>query len=49
MILIILKCIDDKNNYVYFMASPDNATQLIFIQDQNGWKRKIRIDYRLQN
>ena len=23
-----IKCIDDKNNYVYFMASPNNATQL---------------------
>lgn len=23
-----IKCIDEKNNYVYFMASPDNATQL---------------------
>ena len=23
-----IKCIDDKNGYVYFMASPNNATQL---------------------
>ncbi len=23
-----IKCIDEKNNYVYFMASPNNATQL---------------------
>ena len=23
-----IKCIDDKNNYIYFMASPNNATQL---------------------
>ncbi|HET7116051.1 MAG TPA: DPP IV N-terminal domain-containing protein, partial [Hanamia sp.] len=23
-----IKCVDDKNGYVYFMASPDNATQL---------------------
>jgi len=23
-----IKCVDDENGYVYFMASPDNATQL---------------------
>lgn len=23
-----ISCVDEKNNYVYFMASPDNATQL---------------------
>jgi len=39
-----IKCIDEKNNYVYFMASPDNATQLYLFRtklDGQGTLEKL--------
>ena len=36
-----IKCIDDKNNYVYFMASPDNATQLYLYRVKMDGKGKL--------
>ncbi|MGH2648286.1 MAG: DPP IV N-terminal domain-containing protein, partial [Ginsengibacter sp.] len=35
-----IKCIDDKNNYVYFMASPNNATQLYLYRVKMDGKGK---------
>ncbi len=36
-----IKCIDEKNNYVYFMASPDNATQLYLFRTSLDGKGKL--------
>jgi len=36
-----IKCIDDKNGYVYFMASPDNATQLYLFRTKLSGKGKL--------
>ncbi|MBS1738176.1 MAG: DPP IV N-terminal domain-containing protein [Bacteroidetes bacterium] len=36
-----IKCIDDKNGYVYFMASPDNATQLYLFRTKLNGKGKL--------
>lgn len=36
-----IKCIDDKNGYVYFMASPDNATQLYLYRAKLNGKGKL--------
>ena len=36
-----IKCIDDKNNYVYFMASPNNATQLYLYRVKMDGKGKL--------
>ncbi len=38
-----IKCIDDKNNYVYFMASPDNATQLYLYRIKMDGKGKLEL------
>jgi dipeptidyl-peptidase-4 len=38
-----IKCIDDKNNYVYFMASPDNATQLYLYRVKMDGKGKLEL------
>ncbi|MGG9970226.1 DPP IV N-terminal domain-containing protein [Ferruginibacter sp. SUN002] len=35
-----IKCIDDKGGYVYFMASPDNATQLYLYRVRLDGKSK---------
>ncbi len=43
-----IKCIDDKNNYVYFMASPDNATQLYLYRTKLDGKGKLEL-FRLQS
>ncbi len=36
-----IKRIDDKNGYVYFMASPDNATQLYLFRTKLNGKGKL--------
>ena len=36
-----IKCIDDKNGYVYFMASPNNATQLYLYRTKLNGKGKL--------
>jgi dipeptidyl-peptidase-4 len=36
-----IKCIDDKNGYVYFMASPKNATQLYLYRTKLNGKGKL--------
>jgi dipeptidyl-peptidase-4 len=36
-----IKCIDDKNDYVYFMASPNNATQLYLFRTKLNGKGKL--------
>lgn len=36
-----IKCIDDKNGYVYFMASPKNATQLYLFRTKLNGKGKL--------
>ena len=36
-----IKCIDEKNNFVYFMASPDNATQLYLFRTRLDGKGKL--------
>ncbi len=36
-----IKCIDDKNKYVYFTASPDNATQLYLYRTRLDGKGKL--------
>ncbi len=36
-----IKCIDEKNNFVYFMASPDNATQLYLFRTKLDGKGKL--------
>lgn len=36
-----IKCIDEKNNYVYFMASPENATQLYLFRVGLDGKSKL--------
>ena len=38
-----IKCIDDKNNYVYFMASPKNATQLYLYRIKMDGKSKLEL------
>jgi dipeptidyl-peptidase-4 len=38
-----IKCIDDKDNYVYFMASPDNATQLYLYRVKMDGKGKLEL------
>ncbi|MEO6288348.1 MAG: S9 family peptidase [Ginsengibacter sp.] len=38
-----IECIDDKNNYVYFMASPDNATQLYLYRTKIDGKGKLEL------
>jgi dipeptidyl-peptidase 4 len=38
-----IKCIDDKNNYVYFMASPNNATQLYLYRTKLDGKGKLEL------
>ena len=38
-----IKCIDDKNNYVYFMASPNNATQLYLCRVKMDGKGKLEL------
>ncbi len=38
-----VKCIDDKNNYVYFMASPNNATQLYLYRVKMDGKGKLEL------
>ncbi|MEO9020707.1 MAG: DPP IV N-terminal domain-containing protein [Ginsengibacter sp.] len=36
-----IKCIDDKNGYVYFMASPNSATQLYLYRTKLNGKGKL--------
>ena len=38
-----IRCIDDKNNYVYFMASPNNATQLYLYRVKMDGKGKLEL------
>ena len=38
-----IKCIDDKNNFVYFMASPNNATQLYLYRTKLDGKGKLEL------
>ncbi|MEO6221024.1 MAG: S9 family peptidase [Ginsengibacter sp.] len=38
-----IKYIDDKNNYVYFMASPNNATQLYLYRVRMDGKGKLEL------
>ncbi len=38
-----IKCIDDKNNFVYFMASPNNATQLYLYRVKMDGKGKLEL------
>ncbi|MEO8720798.1 MAG: DPP IV N-terminal domain-containing protein [Ginsengibacter sp.] len=38
-----IKCIDDKNGYVYFMASPNNATQLYLYRTKLNGKGKLEM------
>ena len=38
-----IKCIDEKNNYVYFMASPNNATQLYLYRVKMDGKGKLEL------
>lgn len=38
-----IKCIDDKNNYVYFMASPNNATQLYLYRVKMDGKGNLEL------
>jgi dipeptidyl-peptidase 4 len=38
-----IQCIDDKNNYVYFMASPNNATQLYLYRIKMDGKGKLEL------
>jgi len=38
-----IKCIDDENNYVYFMASPTNATQLYLYRVKMDGKGKLEL------
>ncbi|MEO8412401.1 MAG: DPP IV N-terminal domain-containing protein [Ginsengibacter sp.] len=38
-----ITCIDDKNNYVYFMASPNNATQLYLYRVKMDGKGKLEL------
>ena len=38
-----IKCIDDKNDYVYFMASPHNATQLYLYRTKLTGKGNLEL------
>ena len=38
-----IKCIDDKNRYVYFMASPNNATQRYLYRTKLDGKGKLEL------
>jgi len=38
-----IKCINDKNNYVYFMASPYNATELYLYRTKLDGKGKLEM------
>lgn len=38
-----IKCVDDKNGYVYFMASPNNATQLYLYRTRLDGKGKLEL------
>lgn len=38
-----IQSIDDKNNYVYFMASPDNPTQLYLYRTKMDGKGKLEL------
>ncbi|MDP4283872.1 MAG: DPP IV N-terminal domain-containing protein [Bacteroidota bacterium] len=38
-----IKCIDDKNGYVYFMASPNNATQLYLYRTKLDGKGALEL------
>ena len=38
-----IRCIDDKSNYVYFMASPNNATQLYLYRTKLDGKGKLEL------
>ena len=38
-----IKCIDDKNNYVYFMASPNNATELYLYRVKMDGEGKLEL------
>jgi len=38
-----IKCIDTKNNYVYFMASPENPTQLYLYRTKLDGKGKLEL------
>jgi dipeptidyl-peptidase 4 len=38
-----INCIDEKNNYVYFMASPENATQLYLYRTKLDGKGKAQL------
>ncbi len=38
-----IKCIDNKNNYVYFMASPNNATQLYLYRVKMDGKGELEL------
>ncbi len=38
-----IKCIDDKDGYVYFMASPDNATQLYLYRTKLDGTGKLEL------
>ncbi|HEV2831778.1 MAG TPA: DPP IV N-terminal domain-containing protein [Hanamia sp.] len=38
-----IKCIDEKNGFVYFMASPDNATQLYLYRTRLDGKGKLEL------
>ena len=38
-----IKCIDDKNNFVYFMASPNNITQLYLYRVKMDGKGKLEL------
>lgn len=38
-----IKCIDDKDGYVYFMASPNNATQLYLYRTQLDGNGKMEL------
>ncbi|MEO6639195.1 MAG: prolyl oligopeptidase family serine peptidase, partial [Ginsengibacter sp.] len=38
-----IKCIDDKNNYVYFMASPNSVTQLYLYRVKMDGKGKMEL------
>jgi len=39
--IISINCIDEKNNYIYFMASPDNATQQYLYRTKLDGKAKL--------
>ncbi|MEO8961948.1 MAG: DPP IV N-terminal domain-containing protein [Ginsengibacter sp.] len=38
-----VKCVDDKNDYVYFMASPNNATQLYLYRTKLSGKGSLEL------